>query len=90
VKPGIGVVAINFSGSFSCAFTVGTHRLNVITQIFNDCRNLSPQKMQLIGPTMRIASMGVVQIVLLADSGGQARGAQTRSQDSSLHSMTSD
>src|SRR6266850_6197145 len=41
VKPGMGVVAINFSGSFSCAFTVGAHKTNAITQIFNDCRNLS-------------------------------------------------
>jgi len=41
VKPGIGVVAINFSGSFSCAFTVSAHEANIIMQIFSDCRNLS-------------------------------------------------
>src|SRR6267154_3060391 len=48
VKPGIGVVVINFSGSFSCAFTVSTHEANMIVQILSDCRNLSPQEMLLI------------------------------------------
>jgi hypothetical protein len=46
--------------------------------------------MQLIGPTMRIASMGVVQIVLLADAGGQAEALKLDRKTVSLHSMTSD
>jgi hypothetical protein len=49
VKPGIGVVAICFSGSFSCAITGATHEVNIIKQIFSDCRNLSPWEMPLVG-----------------------------------------
>jgi len=30
VKPGIGVVLINFSGSFSCAFAVSAHNANIV------------------------------------------------------------
>jgi hypothetical protein len=29
VKPGIGVVLINFSGSFSWAFTVNAHKASI-------------------------------------------------------------
>src|SRR5882762_3788283 len=41
VKPGIGVVAINFSGSFSCARPVSGHRNCIITQILSNRRNFS-------------------------------------------------
>jgi hypothetical protein len=43
VKPGIGVVAINLSGSFSWAFTASTHKANN-TKAFSDCRKTIPPK----------------------------------------------
>jgi hypothetical protein len=49
------VVAINFSGGFSCAVTATAHKAIIIMQIFGDCRNLSSLEMPLVGPWMSIA-----------------------------------
>jgi len=41
MKPGIGVVATNFSGSFSWAFAVNEHKTSIIMiEVFSDRRNL--------------------------------------------------
>ena len=34
------ILAISFSGGFSCAFTDSPQKINVIMQIFNNCRNV--------------------------------------------------
>src|SRR6267378_3307054 len=53
VKPGIGVVAINFSGSFSCALPVSTHRNCIITQILSNRRNFPLLENSAIQPLNR-------------------------------------
>jgi hypothetical protein len=44
VKPGKGVVATNFSGSFSCARAVDAHNRNAMKKVFVDDRNFAPRK----------------------------------------------